>query len=119
MFRISNLPILIALAVGAAGGWAATSGRLDSLLKADQTPALEPADARPGECPLGGCCEGDDKAKLMAAVAGHNAKVSAAAAQAGKKPNIVVIMGDDIGMWNIGAYHRGLMAGVIVHTPRS
>ncbi len=26
------------------------------------------------------------------------------------KPNIVVIMGDDIGMWNIGAYHRGLMA---------
>ena len=27
------------------------------------------------------------------------------------QPNIVVIMGDDIGMWNIGAYHRGLMAG--------
>ena len=27
------------------------------------------------------------------------------------KPNIVVIMGDDIGMWNIGAYHRGMMAG--------
>src|SRR6266481_6365445 len=33
-----------------------------------------------------------------------------ASAQAGK-PNIVVIMGDDIGMWNIGAYSRGLMAG--------
>src|ERR1700754_2111897 len=31
--------------------------------------------------------------------------------EAAKKPNIVVIMGDDIGMWNIGAYHRGLMAG--------
>src|ERR1700733_11121542 len=30
---------------------------------------------------------------------------------AGSKPNIVVIMGDDIGMWNIGAYHRGMMAG--------
>jgi arylsulfatase len=28
-----------------------------------------------------------------------------------KKPNIIVIMGDDIGMWNIGAYHRGLMYG--------
>jgi len=27
------------------------------------------------------------------------------------QPNIVFIMGDDIGMWNIGAYHRGLMAG--------
>ena len=23
-----------------------------------------------------------------------------------KQPNIVVIMGDDIGMWNIGAYRR-------------
>ena len=33
------------------------------------------------------------------------------AAEDGAKPNIVVIMGDDIGMWNIGAYHRGLMAG--------
>ena len=29
----------------------------------------------------------------------------------GKPPNIVFIMGDDIGMWNIGAYHRGMMAG--------
>jgi arylsulfatase A-like enzyme len=28
-----------------------------------------------------------------------------------QQPNIVMIMGDDIGMWNIGAYHRGLMAG--------
>ena len=34
-----------------------------------------------------------------------------ATAQQQQKPNIVVIMGDDIGMWNIGAYHRGMMAG--------
>src|SRR5438270_2233900 len=27
------------------------------------------------------------------------------------KPNILFIMGDDIGMFNIGAYHRGMMAG--------
>ena len=32
-------------------------------------------------------------------------------AWAQQQPNIVVIMGDDIGMWNIGAYHRGMMAG--------
>src|ERR1700726_2150481 len=32
-------------------------------------------------------------------------------AASGQQPNIVVIMGDDIGMWNIGAYHRGMMAG--------
>jgi len=29
----------------------------------------------------------------------------------GKKPNIVFIMADDIGWFNIGAYHRGIMAG--------
>ena len=34
-----------------------------------------------------------------------------AAPPKGAKPNIVFIMGDDIGMWNIGAYHRGMMAG--------
>ena len=28
-----------------------------------------------------------------------------------KQPNIVVIMGDDIGWFNIGAYHQGIMAG--------
>jgi arylsulfatase A-like enzyme len=37
--------------------------------------------------------------------------VVTAAQAADKKPNIVFIMGDDIGMWNIGAYHRGMMAG--------
>jgi len=33
------------------------------------------------------------------------------AAQQARPPNILVIMGDDIGVWNIGAYHRGMMAG--------
>src|ERR1039457_1980617 len=33
------------------------------------------------------------------------------AAQTAKQPNILVIMGDDIGMWNIGAYSRGMMSG--------
>jgi len=28
-----------------------------------------------------------------------------------KKPNIVVIFSDDVGVWNISAYHRGMMGG--------
>jgi arylsulfatase A-like enzyme len=28
-----------------------------------------------------------------------------------KQPNILVIMTDDVGMWNISAYHRGMMGG--------
>ena len=35
---------------------------------------------------------------------------SAYAADA-KKPNIIFIMGDDVGWFNIGAYHQGIMAG--------
>src|SRR5690348_6527999 len=34
-----------------------------------------------------------------------------AEAQGQKKPNILVIMGDDVGWFNIGAYHRGIMSG--------
>jgi len=32
-------------------------------------------------------------------------------ANAANKPNILVIFGDDVGMWNISAYHRGMMGG--------
>jgi arylsulfatase A-like enzyme len=28
-----------------------------------------------------------------------------------RKPNILVIMGDDVGWFNVGAYHRGIMSG--------
>ena len=44
---------------------------------------------------------------LLGAVPGF---VSPAEAQQ-QKPNILVIMGDDIGWFNIGAYNRGIMAG--------
>ena len=35
----------------------------------------------------------------------------AAPAPAARRPNILVIMGDDVGWFNIGAYHRGMMSG--------
>lgn len=37
--------------------------------------------------------------------------VSADSSPAQTKPNIIVIMGDDVGWFNIGAYHQGMMAG--------
>jgi len=33
------------------------------------------------------------------------------AGAADQKPNILVIMADDVGVWNISAYHRGMMGG--------
>src|SRR3979490_2148811 len=55
---------------------------------------------------------GSTRKVLLALVALFTAvALTATPAAAQPKPNIVVIMGDDIGMWNIGAYHRGMMAG--------
>jgi arylsulfatase len=41
----------------------------------------------------------------------QTAPASNVAPVAAKRPNIVVIWGDDVGMWNISAYHRGMMGG--------
>jgi hypothetical protein len=39
------------------------------------------------------------------------AAAPAPAAASGSKPNILVIMGDDVGWFNVGAYHQGIMSG--------
>src|SRR5689334_24415470 len=47
----------------------------------------------------------------FAAAEAQNAPTPASPAAPGAKPNIVVIMGDDVGWFSIGAYHRGMMSG--------
>lgn len=42
---------------------------------------------------------------------GLGAMLAACGALASDKPNFLMIWGDDIGMWNISAYHRGMMGG--------
>jgi arylsulfatase A-like enzyme len=48
-----------------------------------------------------------------ASALGSAPSVQTAQAQApsGQRPNIIFIMSDDVGWFNIGAYHRGIMAG--------
>jgi len=41
----------------------------------------------------------------------QNAVAQAQQAAPSGKPNILVIMGDDVGWFNIGAYHQGIMSG--------
>ncbi|HXX08630.1 MAG TPA: arylsulfatase [Pseudolabrys sp.] len=50
-------------------------------------------------------------ALLAAAIALSAVGSPANAQQQQRKPNIVVIMGDDVGWFNIGAYHQGIMSG--------
>ena len=48
------------------------------------------------------------KAELLA-LAAHNQAATEAAEKSGKQPNILVIWGDDIGLWNISHINRGMM----------
>ena len=51
------------------------------------------------------------KALALAVASLALATADPAAAQEAKKPNILFIMGDDVGWFNIGAYHQGIMSG--------
>jgi arylsulfatase A-like enzyme len=48
---------------------------------------------------------------LAAFVAVATTSTPSLAQQQQRRPNILVIMGDDVGWFNIGAYHRGIMSG--------
>ncbi len=60
-----------------------------------------------------GCCEGVNQGALFT-LAAHNHKVAADAQNSGKRPNILIVWGDDIGVHNISAYNHGIMG---YHTP--
>ena len=53
-------------------------------------------------------CDGPAQT-AAATIAAHNQLVAATAAQTGRKPNICIIWGDDVGQSNISAYTMGLM----------
>src|SRR5262249_11388094 len=114
MFKRPQTIALIALAVGALFGYAAASGKWNPFHESraaappgGQT-ARQPSSPGGGGTPEAECCsDGTNKGQLLA-VAARIRKV-AAAQEGGKKPNIVVIMGDDIGWYNPSCYHRGDM----------
>ncbi len=82
-------------------GWASASGRLTS--------GQGPAPAEVGNRADRSCCEAGVSRALATASTVMIRPAAPASAQAGKKPNIVVIFGDDIGQSNISAYTMGLM----------
>lgn len=114
MLKNARLQALLLVGAGALLGYAAANGSLKLSWPAEASTSDRPKE-NPSTPPPDGvppCCKTASKAELIAS---HNNAVKARAEKDGKKPNIVVIMGDDVGMWNIGAYHRGLMAGKTPH----
>ncbi len=106
MLKRVPLRTFVLVAFGGMLGYvAATVGGGASPRPASASPVVAVGEASP----LPACCqEGSDKGTLLA-LAERNEAVAANAAQAGKKPNILVIFGDDIGQANISAYTMGLM----------
>src|SRR5262249_42501631 len=114
MLRSTKFHAVVFLAAGALLGYAAASGNFRLNRPADALPANPPsanrlADPSPLPVPAAPCCmEGNTKGILVAQAD------EAAAAQTqkdGKRPNILFIMGDDIGWMQPSGYHRGLMVG--------
>jgi arylsulfatase len=111
--KTSHIQALVILATGALLGYLAATGnfRLDRSAVAASSGSQAASDCTADLVDASAlcCADGAEKATLLALA--DTAAAQAPSAASGKKPNIVVIMGDDIGMWNIGAYHRGMMAG--------
>ncbi len=106
--RVSHAFPVLMLLVGAAGGWAAASGRFESVLRAEtvstpDVPAVVLPD-RPVRCETSGGCGVGGTMPVSTVI-----RQPAAQPKDGKKPNILVIFGDDVGQSNISTYTHGLV----------
>jgi arylsulfatase A-like enzyme len=120
VLKNTRLQMIAMLAVGGLLGYAAASGRLDLSRKANAgSPEQQAAAATTSAAKALTCCsenltccsENVTKGQMLAMA---DPKVTSAVERIqadGKKPNIVFIMGDDVGWFNIGAYHQGIMSG--------
>jgi arylsulfatase len=109
----------LALAVGGLFGYLAANSHWERTAHAGvdkrteastvaRTGVTESTARRHAPASSGGCSMCASKGEMLA-VAAHNQLVAAALVQTGKKPNICIIWGDDIGQSNISAYSMGLM----------
>ena len=98
--------------LGAVLGRMTASFQIEEPLKAGvvaKQPAANSAATLSSDLKCSGACHDGITRSDLVELAKQNQFVSAQAAQAGKKPNIIVLWGDDIGVHNISAYNHGIM----------
>ncbi|HJZ91854.1 MAG TPA: sulfatase-like hydrolase/transferase, partial [Gemmataceae bacterium] len=95
MSRSSRLWLPVVIAASGLLGWLAGSGRLEAVLQAKGDPPKVDRPAVPAPPPV----------QLVQA----EKKDAVPAGKDGKKPNILIIWGDDIGWFNPSCYHGGVM----------
>ena len=129
----ARLQTIAVLALGGLVGYAAATAKSPAhgppIASEARQVAAEAASPQPpvstaGEsCRAGegqGCCSGSSRVELLVAQAGNSRGLAAVADEggSGKKPNILVIFGDDVGQTNISAYSMGLMGYRTPHIDR-
>ena len=114
--KLSKLYPLVLLAIGGAIGYAAATGQwsftppaqaaIDAALLAPEVPASAELAIDSSASTQPPCCE---PGAIRLAAFKQPPRSGAAQPTSGKKPNILVIWGDDIGTWNISHNSRGMM----------
>ncbi len=99
--------IFAPVVLGAMLGYVAATGEWGAIEHPASASAVETGG---DQLPRPACCrDGSARNTLLALAATTTVATHAQAPAAGKKPNILVIFGDDIGQANISAYTMGLM----------
>lgn len=111
MLKSLKVQGLCLVLVGAVLGYVAATGQFNPFQQAKAEPRQQTTQKSSQPCELcnlpGSCCpESGSRSQLLAM---HNANVAAKAQESGKKPNICIIWGDDIGQSNLSCYTMGMM----------
>ena len=110
MLKNTKLMTIASIGLGMLLGYTAASGNISLVPWAGASTHSPSSPTDPAETrqTRETCCEHLGRDQLVA-LAVHNEAVAAQAQKSGKKPNICIIWGDDIGQSNISAYSMGLM----------
>jgi hypothetical protein len=109
MIKRSNLASVALVAVGAVLGWAAATSQFRLSPAVIASVEADQPTAQADTISEASCCSEGINAAGIAVLTAHNQQVSANAQKSGRKPNILIIWGDDIGVHNISAYSHGIM----------
>ncbi len=119
MLKNTRLQMIAMLAIGGLLGYVVASGNLDVFRKASAEPSKSTVgrisnpsyqEGSPVKAAAGTCCIGCGTKGQLLALADPKPKAGVTNPQANsKKPNILIIWGDDIGWFNISAYNQGMM----------
>jgi len=121
MRQLTTLQVIAVLALGVSLGYIVAANRSGQSCASEHDSSAPPTLSDASDC---GCFDEMAMPTMLAMtdsneqpknqeilLAQATPKASSPAPANGKKPNILFIMGDDVGWFNIGAYHRGIMSG--------